>query len=123
LPQPRHPTAALAQALARDGLPPGIDPATLIVLEQRGAYSGRRVSYFRVINPDRTAERVIQVRVFGDLDDHPELIVGSGHVEQDGAVVLTRRDRGHSPAAPDRSEADRADHGDDEQFVFPGVAS
>jgi len=115
--------AAPAQALAQDGLPPGSDPATLIVLEQRGSYSGRRVSYFRVINPVRTGEGAIQGGVLSDLDNHPELIVGSGHVEQDGAVVLTWRDGGHSTAAPNRNAVDRADHGDDEQFVVPGAAS
>jgi hypothetical protein len=114
--------AAPAQALARDGLPPGSDSATLIVLEEHGSYSGRRVSYFRVINPVRTGEGAVQAGAFSDLDDHPELMVGSGHVEQDGAVVLTWRDGGHSIAEPDRNQVDRADH-EDQQFVVLGAAS
>jgi len=89
----------------------------------RGWYSGRRVSYFRVSNPARTAERGHSGEVFSDIDDHPELMVGSGQVEQDGAVVLVWRDGGHSTAAPDRNPVDRADYGDDEQFVVPGAAS
>ena len=91
--QPRHPVAAPAQALASDGLPPGCDPATLIVRElTRLVVRPPRELFFQVINPVRTAEPAMQVGVFSDLDDHLELIVGSGHVEQDGAVVLTRRD-------------------------------
>jgi hypothetical protein len=121
--QPHHPTAAIAQALTSDGLPPGMDPSTLAVLHQRGSYSGRKVSYFRVYDPVRIAERAVKVQDFGDLDTHPELILGSGHVEQNGAVVLTRQDRAHSSGAFARSEADRANHGDDEQFVFPDKAS
>jgi hypothetical protein len=92
-----HPTKPIAQALATNGLPPGMDPETLDVVDQRGSYSGRRVTYFRVFDPVRIAERAVQVRVFADLDAHPELILGSGHVEQNGAVVLSRRDPTSSP--------------------------
>lgn len=117
--QSHQPTAAIAQALTSDGLPPGMDPSTLSVLQQSGSYSGRKVSYFRVFDPVRTAERNVKVQDFGDLDAHPELVLGSGHLEQNGAVVLTRQDRTHSSGAFARSEADRATHGDDERFVFP----
>jgi hypothetical protein len=117
--QSQQPTAAIAQALATDGLPPGMDPATLVVLQHSGSYSGRRVNYFRVFDPVRSAERSVKVKDFADLDAHPELVLGSGHVEQNGAVVLTRQDRAHSSAAFARSEAVRADHNDDERFVFP----
>ena len=117
--QPQHPTAAIVQAMTTDGLPPGMDAATLTVLQQRGSYSGRKVSYFRVFDPLRVSDRPFKVNEFGDLDAHPELVVGSGHVEQNGAVVLTRMDRTHSSGAFARSEAVRADHDDDERFVFP----
>jgi hypothetical protein len=120
--QSHQPTAAMAQALTTDGLPPGMDPSTLVVLHHNGSYSGRRVNYFRVFDPVRTAERSVKVKEFADLDSHPELVLGSGHVEQNGAVVLTRQDRAHSSVAFARSEADRADHGDDERFVFPDKA-
>ena len=39
--QSRQPTAALCQALLKEGLPPGMDPSTLRVALQRGSYSGR----------------------------------------------------------------------------------
>ncbi len=117
--QPQHPTAAIVQAMTTDGLPPGMDAGRLTVLQQRGSYSGRKVSYFRVFDPVRVSERSVKVSEFGDLDTHPELVLGSGHVEQNGAVVLNRLDRTQSSSAFARSEAVRADHGDDERFVFP----
>jgi len=117
--QSQQPTAAIAQALTNDGLPPGMDPSTLSVLQHDGSYSGRKVSYFRVFDPVRVAERSVKVADFADLDAHPELVLGSGHVEKNGAVVLTRSDRASSSTAFARSEADRANHHDDERFVFP----
>jgi len=119
---PRDPTAAVRQALARDDRRPGMDPATLVVL-QPGSYSGRRVTYFRAFDPVRAAEAAVQVRVFDDLDTHQELVLGSGHVEQNGAVALVRSEAARPSAAPARAHANRADHGDDERFVFPGSGS
>jgi len=117
--QSHQPTAAIARAMTTDGLPPGMDPATLSVLQQNGSYSGRKVSYFRVFDPVRVSERSVKVNEYADLDTHPELVLGSGHVEQNGAVVLTRQDRAGAAGAFARSEAVRADHGDDERYVFP----
>jgi hypothetical protein len=113
------PTVAIRQALVHGGLPPGMDPATLAVIDRRGWYAGRGVHYFRVFDPIRAAERAIEVRRFADLDPHPDLVVASGHVEQQGAVVLTRRDTAPSVPAAARERADRATHGDDEKYVFP----
>lgn len=118
--QSHQPTAAIAQALASDGLPPGMDPKSLSVLTHNGSYSGRKVSYFRVFDPLRVTERSLKVQDFADLDTHPELVIASGHVEHNGAVVLTRTEhRTLSSSSFARSEAVRADHGDDERFVFP----
>src|SRR5262249_52107617 len=64
-----------------------------LVLEQRGSYSGRQVTYFRVFDPVRVAERTRRVQAFIDLDSHPELVLGSGHREQNGAIVLTPQDK------------------------------
>jgi hypothetical protein len=118
---PQQPTSAIAKAMVSGGLPPGMDPSTLSVLQHRGSYSGRQVSYFRVFDPVRVAERSVKVVDYSDLDGHPELVLGSGHVEKNGAVVLTRQDYPQSTAASTfaRSGADRADHRDDERFVFP----
>src|SRR5260370_23764227 len=105
--QSQQQTAALAQALTSDGLPPGMDPATLSVLQHGGSYSGRKVSYFRVFDPVRVAERSVKVQDFADLDGHPELVLGSGHVEKNGTVALTRTDRTNLSTAFARSAADR----------------
>ena len=117
--RPRRPTPALAAALISEGLPPGMQPSTLSVVEEQGTYSGRRVSYFRVFDPIRVAERGLQIHRFTDLDRHPNLILGSGHLEADGGVVLSKRGKPHPAETPIRSEADRSAHPDDEQIVFP----
>ena len=118
--QPRHLTPALSQALVGDGLPPGMDPSSLSVVLEHGSYSGRSVSYFRVFDPVRVAERHLQVRRFADLDTSPDLVIGSGHVEAGGAVVLSKRgDSKVARSTPVRSEADRSDHPDDERVLFP----
>ena len=117
--QPRHLTAAMARALVSDGLPPGTQPSTLSVVLQHGLYSGRRVRYFRVFDPRRLAERGVQMRSFSDLDAYPDLVLGSGHLEADGAVVLSKRDRSRTTSTVVRSEADRSAHADDERVVFP----
>jgi hypothetical protein len=109
----------MTSALANDGLPPGMDPATLQVVQHRGSYSGRQVNNFRAFDPLRAAERSIQVRTFDDLDNHPELVLGAGHVERDGAVVLIKRSVPRATPTPSRSQASRADHADDERVVFP----
>ena len=122
--QRAQPMTAITAALGSNGLPPGMDPATLVVLQQRGSYSSRQVSYFRVFDPVRAQERHVQVQSFADLDRHPELVLISGHMEKDGAVALTRREPTLQAAAtPVRSQAARADHADDEQIVFHEAAS
>lgn len=117
--QSRHPTTALAEALAREGLPPGMEATSLVVLEQPGSYSGRRVTYFRVFDPVRVGERALEVRAFADLDSHPDLVLGSGHRERDGAIVLSHQNRPALSSTTARAQANRSDHTDDEQFVFP----
>ena len=39
----------------------------------------------------RVTERALIVRRYADLDAHPELVLGSGQFEADGAVVLSKR--------------------------------
>ena len=117
--QPNHPGRRVTQALGGSGLPADLDPATLSVVQQRGSYSGRRVTYFRVFDPTRTVERSVVIHQYTDLDACPELVVASGHIEQDGAVVLSRPDRTRAPASTERLGADRSGHADDEGIVFP----
>jgi hypothetical protein len=68
------------------------------------------------------AERVLNVQAFGDLDTHRTLVLRTGHIEQDGTVVMTRRAPSPDAETSARERADRATHGDDERFIFPGNA-
>ena len=116
----RSPSAAIRRALEQDGLPPGT-PGTsaLRVVESRGRYAGRGVTYFRVFDPARAAERVLEVRAYQDLDTHRTLVLRTGHIEQDGSVVVAWRAPAPDAATPIRERADRAMHAGDERFVFP----
>jgi hypothetical protein len=116
----RGPSAAIRRALEADGLPPGEGAAAALgVVEQPGRYSGRKVTFIRVFDSGRAAGRGLDVRAFDDLDAHPDLVLRAGHVEQDGAVVVTWRAPSLDAATPARDRADRAAHGGDERFVFP----
>ena len=89
------------------------------VVESRGSYSGRKVTYIRVFDPARAAERELEVQGFGDLDTHRTLVLRAGHVEKDGTVMINWRAPSADAETPVRELADRAAHGGDERFVFP----
>jgi hypothetical protein len=99
---------------------PAIDahPA-LSVVESRGPYAGRTVRYIRVFDPARTRERGLTIRSYRDLSAHPGLVLRTGHVDADGAVVIDYRGPSPDAAIPVRARADRAAHRGDERFVFP----
>jgi hypothetical protein len=115
---PHQPSVALQQALTQQGLPLGLPANTLRVLTAQGKYAGRAVRYFRVFDPHGAAQGNLTVRTFEDLDAHPELVLGSGHVEHDGALALTERATVMAAPTPNRERADRAAHPDDERLVF-----
>jgi hypothetical protein len=120
----RSRTAAVRCALERDGLPPGIDIALeLGVVESRGTYAGRRVTRIRVFDPAHAVERALDVHAFGDLDAHPDLVLRTGHIEQDGTVVITWRAPSPNAASPIRGLLDRTVLGDDERLVFAGTGA
>lgn len=112
---PRFPT--IRQALYADGLASAADTTKLTVLERRGPYSGRPVTFFRAFDPSLAAMQGVPVRAFRDLDAHLDLVVGSGHVEREGNVVIADR-REPTLAIPTRQPAVRASHADDEHLVF-----
>ena len=112
---PRYPS--IRQALAAAGVPSAADASKLTVLERHGSYSGRPVTYFVAFDPSQAVDRAVEVRAFRDLDAYPDLVLGSGHVERDGPVVLTTRPS-QDRAAPTREPAERAAHADDERLVF-----
>jgi len=89
---PRSPSKAIRKALDKDGLPMGIRSGSeLRVIQSRGRYSDRKVTFIRMFDPARAAERHLGVRAFSDLDAYPALILKAGHIEPDGIVVITRR--------------------------------
>jgi hypothetical protein len=101
--QQRYPT--IRQALVQSGLSAAGDPTSIAVLETHGQYSGRRVNFFRAFAPGRN-----------------DVLLGSGHVEHDGMVVVNGR-REPEGGTPTRKPADRATHADDERLVFWNAAA
>lgn len=88
---PRPLSAAIRQAIETDGMTPAVgDPTRLRMVEVGGRYSDRKVTYFRVFDPGNAAQQTLDIRRYKDFDVFPGLVLRSGHVEQDGKVVLTR---------------------------------
>jgi hypothetical protein len=112
---PRYLT--IRQTLAQAGVPSAASPTGLTVLERMGSYSGRRVNFFRAFDPTSAEARSLHVQAYRDLDAHQELVLGSGHVEREGLVMLDGRPEAEHPTLP-RDLADRTAHADDERFVF-----
>lgn len=91
-PGARSPSTAMRRAIEADGLPLGVDrPSALAVVERRGRYEHRSVTYVRIFEPAWAQALGVDVRAFGDLDAYPNLILKSGHIERDGQVVITAR--------------------------------
>jgi hypothetical protein len=59
------------------------------MLEERGQYSGRPVTYFRVFDPTNAKWAGVALRHYDSLD--VRRILHSGHVERDGRIVLNRQ--------------------------------
>lgn len=74
------------------------DAGSLRMMEHHGQFSGRKVTYFRVFDPDAVQRAGIDVRHYGDLDAYRLLRLHAGHVESDGQIVLNLQE-----AAPARS--------------------
>jgi hypothetical protein len=96
--QQRYPT--IRQALVQSGLSAAGDPDKVVVVEKNGKYSGRGVNFFRAFEPG-----------------HEDILLGSGHVEKEGLVMVDRRPQPEG-AVPAREPANRASHADDERLVF-----
>ena len=98
-PQRRYPT--IRQALVQSGLAEAADPTRVALFEKHGNYAGRRVNFFRAFEPG-----------------HEELLLGSGHVEPEGLVVVNNLRAPEESTPPTREPANRANHPDDERLVF-----
>ena len=91
-PGARSPSTAIRRAIEADGLPLGVDrPSALAVVERHGRHERRSVTYIRIFEPAWAQALGVDVRGFDDLDAHPSLVLKSGHIERDGAVVITAR--------------------------------
>jgi hypothetical protein len=105
---PKSPTAAVCRALEEGGLPSSVTSASMLrVVESRGRYSNRKVTYIRGFAPVRAAERSLDVRGYKDLDAYQDLVLRSGHIEGDGVVMSRRPSDGDAPG-PIRTRAGRA---------------
>jgi hypothetical protein len=104
---PKSPNPAICRALEKEGLPSWVgSPSMLRIVQSRGRYVNRKVTYIRVFDPVQAAERSLDVRSYGDLDSAPDLVVKSGHIEEDGTIVMNRD--ASTPAAEVRTRAGRA---------------
>ena len=120
-PAPRRPSAAICRVIEQSGLPAWIGSSSLLrVVESRGRYAGRPVTFIRVFDPVRAAVRAVVIQRFRDLDTQPSLVLWSGHVERDGRVTLSRRSPGLDMRTPTRVHSDRTAHADDAHLVFHG---
>jgi hypothetical protein len=120
----RRRAAAVRCALEREGLPAGVETALALgVVEARGTSAGRRVTHVRVFDPRRAAARGLLVQRYRDLDTHRNLVLRTGHIEPDGAVVITWRAPLPDVERPVRAGADRGMRGDDERIAFAGTGA
>jgi hypothetical protein len=86
---PTSPNAAICRALEKEGLSTWVgSPSMLRIVQSRGRYVNRKVTFIRVFDPVQAAERALDIRSYGDLDSAPDLIVKSGHIEEDGTIVM-----------------------------------
>lgn len=85
-PTARSLSAKLANILIKERGLSVDDGASLRMLERRGNYSGRPVTYFRIFDPVAVQAAGITARRYADLDQLTDLF--TGHTERDGAVVL-----------------------------------
>ena len=96
----------IREALVLSGVAEAGDFTRVALLEKQGQYAGRRVTFFRAFQPG-----------------HQELLLGSGHVEPEGRVVLNNLRAAEESTPPARERANRADHADDERLVFWDAAA
>ena len=122
-PAVRPPSAALSRAIVASGLPPGCDDpvTTFRVVERQERYSGRKVVQVRIFDPSQAEARGVAVGTYDDLDTHPDLVLWTGRVEQDGTVSITRQATAPSTARPTRQAADRAAHADVDHLLNQSV--
>jgi hypothetical protein len=119
---PRKPSKDLMDVLQSKGMVEAGKADSLRVVDRRADFSGRSIRQVRVFEADRFKARGIRVNMWTDLNAHLGELVASGHIDDDGAVVLYPTEKAaivDAPVGSTRVAADRAAHGDDENLVFP----
>ncbi len=91
------------------------------VVERQEKYSGRKVTQVRIFDPSQAEARGVAVGTYDDLDAHPDLVLWTGRMEQDGTVNITRQAATSSTAVPTRQAADRAAHTDVDHLLDQSV--
>lgn len=71
--------------------------AALRMMQEPGRYSGRKVTYFQVFDPATTQAPSTGLRRFADLEARQ--VLHSGHIENDGRIVLHLRTAESEPGA------------------------
>ena len=113
---------AMRRAIEKDGLPSGIGSASMLRMVQSGGrVADRKVTFIRIFDPVRAAERALDVRVFRDLDAQPGLILKAGHIEPDGIVVILRQTPARDIAMSGSTRTDQVAPGDGIPAVFRGA--
>jgi hypothetical protein len=79
-------TAQVRRELAKERGVSAARAGGLRMLTERGTYVDQAVTYFLVFDPTSVVRDRVEPRRYTDLD--PRLILHSGHIERDGAVVL-----------------------------------
>ena len=101
----------MRRAIEKDGLPSGIESASMLrVVQSGGRVSDRKVTFIRVFDPVRATERALDVQGFRDLDAQPGLILKAGHIEPDGIVVIARRTPAREGELPVPMRSRAAEH-------------
>lgn len=105
---PRPLSDEIRRAIEKDGMTPSVsNPSLLRMVAVGGRYSDRKVTYFRIFDPSNAAQQTMDIRRYKDFDVFPGLVLRSGHVEQDGTVILTRPVGSRAPDATARTRAGR----------------
>jgi hypothetical protein len=105
---PRPVTEAISQAIKSQGLAPALgDAAQFRMVQSRGRYSDRQVTYFRIFDPAVAAQQSLNIQRYQDLDAVQNLVLRAGHIESDGNIVVVRPAGTRIAEATSRTRAGR----------------
>ena len=59
--------------------------------EYNGLFKGKQVMYVNIFDPDMALERRVLIRNSLDLENHPEILLYKGHIDNEGKVYVADR--------------------------------